>query len=123
MKIWRKCFLFCLGGGVYGALELLWRGRTHLSMFLLGGGCFLLLGKIRKLRLPWPVLPLVGTLAITAGELLTGLVFNRHYTVWDYRALPANFQGQICLRFSLLWMPLSLLGMGLYDFLDRKLPA
>lgn len=123
MKIWRKCFLFCLGGGLYGALELLWRGRTHVSMFFLGGVCFLLLGKLRKLQLPLPVLPLLGTLVITAGELVTGLAVNRDYAVWDYRALPMNFMGHICLRFSLLWMPLSLIAMGLYGFLDRKLPA
>ena len=122
MKIWRKCFLFSLGGGVYGALELLWRGRTHVSMFLLGGFCFLLLGKIRRLRLPLPALPLLGALAITAGELATGLAVNRNYGVWDYRAMPMNFLGQICLPFSLLWMPLSLAAMGLYGILDRKLP-
>ena len=123
MRIWRKCFLFCLGGSLYGALELLWRGRTHVSMFLLGGTCFLLLGKIRRLRLPIPALPLLGALIITAGELATGLAVNRDYAVWDYRGLPMNFMGQICLQFSLLWMPLSLLGMLVYGFLDRKLPA
>ena len=123
MRIWRKCFLFCLGGSLYGALELLWRGRTHVSMFLLGGTCFLLLGKIRRLRLPIPALPLLGALTITAGELATGLAVNRDYAVWDYRGLPMNFMGQICLQFSLLWMPLSLLGMLIYGFLDRKLPA
>lgn len=123
MKIWRKAFLFCLGGGVYGALELIWRGRTHISMFLLGGACFLLLGRLGRLRLPVAVLPLLGALVVTAGELATGLAVNRDYAVWDYRALPWNFRGQICLQFSLLWMPLSLLAIGLYGFLDRKLPA
>ena len=123
MRIWRKCFLFCLGGSLYGALELLWRGRTHVSMFLLGGTCFLLLGKIRRLRLPIPALPLLGALTITAGELATGLAVNRDYAVWDYRGLPMNFMGQICLQFSLLWMPLSLLGMLIYGIQDRKLPA
>lgn len=122
MKIWRKCFLFCLGGGLYAALELAYRGRTHGSMFLLGGACFLVLGKLRRLRLSWPVLTLLGAAAITAGELLTGLLVNRDYSVWDYRALPMNYLGQICLQFSLLWMPLSLLGMGMYGKLEEKLP-
>ena len=122
MKIWKKCYLFCLGGGAYAALELLYRGRTHGSMFLLGGSCFLLLGKLRRLPLSWPALTVLGASVITAGELATGLVANRTYTVWDYRALPANFMGQICLQFSLLWMPLSLLAMGIYGFLEEKLP-
>lgn len=122
MKMWRNGFLFCLGGGLYAVLELLYRGRTHGSMFLLGGACFLVLGRLRRLRLSWPVLTLLGAAAITVGELVTGLVVNRDYTVWDYRALPANFLGQICLQFSLLWLPISLLGMGMYGVLEEKLP-
>lgn len=122
MKIWKKCFLFCLGGGLYAIVELLYRGRTHGSMFLLGGGCFLLLGWLRRLPLPWPVLTVLGAAAITVGELVTGLAVNRDYAVWDYRGLPANFMGQICLQFSLLWMPLALLAMGIYGGLEEKLP-
>lgn len=122
MKIWRRCFLFCLGGGLYASLELLYRGRTHGSMFLLGGACFLALGRLRRVRLSWPVLTLLGAAVVTAGELATGLVVNRDYSVWDYRGLPANFLGQICLQFSLLWMPLSLLAMGIYGALEEKLP-
>lgn len=122
MKMWRNGFLFCLGGGLYAVLELLYRGRTHGSMFLLGGVCFLVLGRLRRLRLSWPVLTLLGAAAITAGELVTGLMVNRDYSVWDYRALPANFLGQICLQFSLLWLPISLLGMGMYGVLEEKLP-
>ena len=122
MKIWRNGFLFCLGGGVYAALELLYRGRTHGSMFLLGGGCFLLLGRMRRLPLSWPTLTILGALTVTAGELATGLAINRDFSIWDYRALPMNFMGQICLQFSLLWMPLSLLGMLLYGAVAEKLP-
>ena len=121
MKIWRRFFLFCLGGGAYAAIELLYRGRTHGSMFLLGGGCFLLLGKLRRAPLGWPVLTVLGALAITVGELAMGLVVNRDYSVWDYRGLPANFMGQICLQFSLLWMPLALFGMRIYGIIEEKL--
>ena len=122
MKIWRKLFLFCLGGGLYAAIELAYRGRTHGSMFLLGGICFWILGKLRRLRLSWPVLTLLGAAAITAGELATGLLVNRDYSVWDYRGLPVNYQGQICLQFSLLWLPLALLGMGIYGAVEERLP-
>ncbi len=122
MKIWKYSFLFCVGGGAYAIVELLWRGRTHGSMFLLGGACFLLLGRIRRLPLSWPTLTLLGAAAVTAGELATGLLVNRNYTVWDYRGLPVNYLGQICLQFSLLWMPLSLLAMGLYSAVEKRLP-
>ena len=122
MKIWRYLFLFCAGGGIYSAIELLYRGRTHGSMFLLGGGLFLALGAMRRLPLSWPALTILGALVVTAGELVTGLLVNRNYTVWDYRGLPLNFMGQICLQFSLLWLPLSFLAMQVYSGLRRKLP-
>ncbi len=78
----------------------------------------MLLGKIRKTGLPRTVKPLAGSAAITGVELGTGLLVNRDWQVWDYRALPGNFKGQICLPFSLLWIPLSAVGMWLYGILD-----
>ena len=118
MKNKRKMGIFLVGGGAYVGLELLWRRRSHSSMFLSGGVCLLLLGKIRESLLPKPVKPLAGAGMITLVELAVGLLVNRDYRVWDYRALPGNFRGQICLPFSLLWIPLSGLGMWLYGILD-----
>ena len=87
-------------------------------MFAAGGICFLLLGKIRQLKVPEAVKPLAGAAAITGVELGTGLLVNRDHHVWDYRQLPANFRGQICLPFSLLWIPVSVLGMNLYGLAE-----
>lgn len=122
MRYWKQLLLFYLGGMGYAALELLWRGRTHGSMFVLGGACFLALGKLGRLRLPRPLLAVLGSGLITAGELLTGLLINSSYLVWDYRRMPMNFRGQICLRFSLLWIPVSALAMGAYGLISRKIP-
>lgn len=120
MKNGKDLLLFCLGGVGYVGLELLWRGRSHGSMFLAGGSCFVLLGRLRgKLRrLAVPVRGMACSGIITAVELATGLLFNRDYRVWDYRELPLNFRGQVCLPFSLLWMPLGLGGMELYRVAD-----
>ena len=87
MKIWKNAVLFYLGGCIYMALELLFRGRTHGSMFLAGGACFLLLGLLGRARprLPGPLLPIAGALIVTAVELAVGLAVNRDWTVWDYR--------------------------------------
>ena len=100
-------------------LELLWRGRSHVSMFAAGGLSFLLLGKLRETRLPDPVKPVAGAGLITAVELLTGLLVNRDYHVWDYRTLPGNFKGQVCLPFSLLWIPVASVGMELYGLTEK----
>lgn len=102
-------------------LELLWRGRSHGSMFLAGGSCFLLLGALTKSRLPLLLRPVAGAGIITAVELLVGLLFNRDHKVWDYRKMPANYRGQICLPFCLLWVPISLGAMALYPLLDKHL--
>jgi uncharacterized membrane protein len=120
MAIIRKAGLFLLGGGGYVGLELLWRGRSHVSMFAAGGICFLLLGRLQRTRLTPPLLCILGAVIITAVELLTGLLVNRTYRVWDYRQMPFNFLGQICLPFSLLWLPVSLGAMVLYRQLDKR---
>ena len=57
MKIWRKSILFYLGGSAYMGLELLWRGRSHGSMFLAGGLCFLLIGHLGEVRPRLPLTP------------------------------------------------------------------
>ena len=115
--------LFCTGGCAYMTLELLWRGWSHSSMFFAGGSCFLLLGKLGRTRpvLPLPVRAVAGAGIITSVELLAGLLANRDYSVWDYRNVPLNFHGQICLPFSLLWLPVGLGAMVLYDVLDKKI--
>ena len=119
MGLWKKTMLFALGGCSYMGLELLWRGWSHGIMFLAGGSCFLLLGRLRKRSLPLPFLAIAGSGVITGVELLSGLLFNRDYRVWDYRNLPLQFKGQICLPYSLLWLPLSLGAMELYRHLDK----
>ena len=123
MAILRKLALFCLGGGSYCALELLCRGRTHGSMFLAGGTSFLLVGQLNHTepKLPRPLRVAAGAGIITAVELAAGLIFNRDYSVWDYRDQPGNFMGQICPLFSALWLGASALILLIYDPLDRAI--
>lgn len=115
--------LFLVGGSAYVVIELLFRGYSHYTMFLLAGACFLTIGHLGK-RFPGlnPALhALLGAAVCTAGELAVGLVFNRSYAIWDYRGQPGNFAGQICPLFSLLWMPLSLAAGQVFRRCDRLL--
>ena len=123
MKIWKNCLLFYTGGAVYLTLELLYRGRSHGSMFLAGGTCFLLIGHLNRVepKLPLPLRALVGAGIVTMVELGMGLLVNRGYAVWDYRAQPGNLWGQICPQFTLLWIPVALAAGVLYSFLSRLL--
>ena len=119
---WKKTLLFTAGGAGYVGLELIWRGRSHSSMFLAGGCCFLLLGLLDRVRkLPLPAKGAAGAGIITAVELVAGLIANRDFTVWDYRNMPLNFLGQICLGYSLLWIPVGMGGIVLHRLLERAL--
>lgn len=118
MKYLKQGVLWCIGGTLYTCLEFLWRGYSHSSMFAAGGLCFLLVGRLdeNRPRLPRLVRTVLGAGIITAVELVFGLLVNRDYRVWDYRELPANFLGQICLPYSLLWIPVSSAAARSYRF-------
>jgi hypothetical protein len=118
----KQILLFGIGGTGYVGLELLWRGRSHGSMFLLGGLCFLLLGTLRRLvKISLIFRLMIGAACVTVLELLTGLAVNRNYQVWDYRGLPLHYRGQICLIYSLLWIPVCFLGMMLHGLAEKCL--
>ena len=115
--------LFYLGGCGYVALELLFRGRSHGSMFLAGGASLVLIGHLNRVepKLPLPLRCLAGAGIITAVELAAGLVFNRDYAVWDYREQWGNWLGQICPLFSVLWIGAAALVLLIHDPMERLL--
>lgn len=121
MKIARKLALFAIGGGTYVGLELLWRRRSHVSMFAAGGLCFLLIGKLRQISMPWPLRAAAGAGIITAVELGTGLLVNRDHRVWDYREQWGNVGGQICPLFIAIWFPMGMLAGVMYTLTERGL--
>lgn len=123
MGMWKRCVIFLTGGIAYVGIELLWRGRSHISMFAAGGLCLLLIGHLGEIQPKLPLLPRIvaGTLIITIVELGMGLLVNRDYAVWDYRGMSGNFLGQICPQFVLLWLPLSWLAIGVYEKLKKIL--
>ena len=123
MKFWKQSVLFYLGGCAYMGLELLWRGRSHGSMFIAGGACFLLIGHLNHVhpRLPLPLRSVVGAGIVTMVELGIGLLVNRNFEVWDYRDQAGNFLGQICPLFTMLWIPVSLMPLFLHELLSRRM--
>ena len=121
MVFWRKAVLFYIGGCAYVALELIWRGRSHGSMFLAGGLCLVLIGQLKRLPLPFLLKAVLGAAVITAVELIVGLIVNRDYAVWDYRSQPGNILGQICPLFSLLWIAAAALVLLIHDPLERRI--
>lgn len=118
----KEVILAIIGGLIYILIELIWRGHTHISMFVLGGVCFVSIGLINELfswelGLVWQ--SVIGAVIVTALEFITGLIVNiwLGLGVWNYSNMPFNLLGQICLPFALAWGALSTLAIVLDDYL------
>lgn len=122
MKVLKQIILFGVGGLLYVLCELMWRGYSHWTMFLVGGICFIMIGLINE------VLPLdmtlvrqmaIGAVIITTVEFVSGCIINLWigWNVWDYSGLPFNILGQVCLPFSFLWFLISAIGIVIDDYL------
>lgn len=120
MRVIKPLILFLIGGALYIMIELLWRGRTHWTMFIVGGICFLLIGLINEaftFDMPLIQQQAVSAVLVTIVELLAGLILNPAYLIWDYRDMPLNIMGQICLPYTFLWFFLSLAAIIADDYL------
>ena len=122
----KEIILWLIGGLLYMGIELMWRGYSHWTMFVLGGICFVCLGRINEV-IPWNMplwmQVLIGTAIITGLEFITGCIVNLWlgWNVWDYSNVPFNVLGQICLQYILLWIPISLAGIVSDDYLRHWL--
>ena len=118
----KEIILWLIGGLLYIGIELTWRGYSHWTMFILGGLCFILLGRINEV-IPWDMplwlQVLIGMAIITGLEFFTGCIVNLWlgWNVWDYSNVPLNVFGQICPLYMLFWIPISLMGIILDDYL------
>ncbi|MCD8117235.1 MAG: putative ABC transporter permease [Oscillospiraceae bacterium] len=113
-----------VGGAVYGVIEILWRGHTHWSMVLTGGVCFAFIYLVAaQPGLPRPLQYALCALLVTAVEFVSGGLFNRllGWNVWDYSHMRLNLYSQICLRYSLYWLILSVPGCALARLIRIRL--
>lgn len=125
MKQLRPLILFWIGGLLYVLIELIVRGRTHWSMFIVGGLAFFLIGFINEKykKMPLAKQMLIGALVITALEFVCGCIVNLclGWGVWDYSNMPFNLFGQICLPFTVIWFFLSAVAVVLDDWIRHIL--
>ena len=118
----KHLFLWITGGIIYIGLELLYRGYTHWTMFVLGGLCFVILGLINEI-ISWDIpiwrQTIIGACIVTVLEFVTGCIVNiwLMWGIWDYSNMLGNIMGQICPAFFIIWLPVSLAGIVLDDWL------
>lgn len=123
LKICLKLLVLAvIGGAIYVGIEMLWRGHSHPSMFILGGLCFVSIGLINEL-FPWELgivwQALIGGTLVTCLEFITGVIVNiwLKLGVWDYSGLPLNILGHVCLPFYFAWVGLSVVAIVFDDYL------
>ena len=122
MIIFKYLVLFVVDGSVYVFIEMLFRGYSHISMFILGGICGIIIGGLNNWY-SWDMSIIkqmfISGIIITILEYITGYIVNikLKLNVWDYSNMPFNIDGQICLPFSIGWVCISLIGIVLDDWL------
>lgn len=125
INILKSLILFIIFGFMYCGIEILWRGYTHPSMFVVGGLCCLLVGLINEITPKMPMIwqCLLSSLIIITIEFISGCFLNLYLGlgVWDYSNQPFNLWGQICLSFTFIWFFLSYITIKLDDWLRKKL--
>ena len=114
--------LFLIYGSIYYGLEVLYRGYSHVSMFILSGVLGVAIGLINEItpKINIWLESLIGTIIATIGEGVTGIIVNNilHLNVWDYSDLPFTFfYGQCNLIFCLIWFILTYIVIKLDDYL------
>ncbi|MGB4440459.1 MAG: hypothetical protein WBJ13_14835 [Sedimentibacter sp.] len=114
--------LLAIGGLLYYLVEMLWRGYSHISMFVVGGICFILIGLINEhlsFQTPLWKQQLIAAVFVAGIEFIAGVILNvwLHLNIWDYSILPFDLLGQISLQYSILWFLLSLPAIVLDDWL------
>ena len=81
-------------------------------------------GRYRVKRLVPAVLVSIAVTAVvcTTIDFTCGMICNQNYEVWDYRAIPFNFMGQVCLQNSTVYtVAASLILWVFYPLMDRGL--
>lgn len=125
--------LFLLGGCIYYSFEIIFRGFSHWSMFILGGLALWFCtwqGMILEWMEPLWKQVLYCIIFVTSLEFVTGLIVNKafHWNVWDYSDQPLQLFGQICVPFMIIFSGLCLIGIFLgayvvHVFFHEKKPV
>ena len=97
LRYYKNIVLFLVGYCVYIAIEVTYRGYSHIGMGICGGLAIILIDKIND-YISWDTDILIqgsiGSLIITSFELVIGeiaLHTDIFPVMWDYSNLPFNF--------------------------------
>lgn len=96
---------FLIGGLLYMGIEVLYDNTSDRSMGLVGGLAFIICTSvINVFDLHYLINGFIIANIVTILEYIGGRLFNKDFHIWDYRNMPFNFKGQVCLPFYLIWL-------------------
>ena len=113
-----------VSGFIYCSLEILWRGWTHWTMFVLAFIVGIIISQYNNIftydmDLAWQVL--FGGLTSIMLEYLFGITFNQDFTIWDYRGLWGTFaQNQLNILFCCTWFVIVCISIFILDWFEYK---
>ena len=117
----KELILLIIFGITYCGIEILYRGRTHISMLFVG----VLIGMINEITPKMNIIlqMFIGAVIVTIIEFFSGYIINiiLGLNVWDYSNLMFNYKGQISLIFTVIWFFLSVPVIYLDDKLRKIL--
>lgn len=124
-NIAKLLLLLEIGGSTYYTIEILYRGYSHESMFILGGLCLVLIGLLNEdfsYKMYFELQVLIGDIMVLLLEFFTGCIVNLWLglNVWDYSDLPGNLLGQVCPQFAIMWIPIVAIAIILDDWTRWK---
>lgn len=127
IRLFQILCIFLISGITYSVMEILFKGvdkGTHWSMFVLSGVAGVVfidgLNNVFSYEMDLLLQSATCSIMITIWEYFTGNIFNLDYSIWDYRNIPFNFDGQICLPFTILWFILSIIFIPVLDYIEWK---
>ena len=121
-NIIKYLILGIIGGFTYVIIEMLYRGHSHWSMFIVSAVALISIGLINEF-ISWDIKlwnqMLIGSGIVTVLEFISGYILNIKlgWLIWDYSNVPFNIMGQICLPFSIAWFFISFIAIVADDYL------
>ncbi|MEY8338470.1 hypothetical protein AALB16_10685 [Lachnospiraceae bacterium 62-35] len=108
----KNFILFIIGFFSYLAIEISYRGYTFFWSGVMGGIAIVIIDKFND-SISWDMdfalQCILGSMVITSLEFIFGTLDHSifHLNMWDYSMLPFNYNGIICLPFSIIWIFIS----------------
>lgn len=121
-EVFKYLILGIIYGFIYNFIEVIYRGYTHWTMWVLAFIVGILIGAINNV-ISWNISLfkqlILGVIIATSLEFLFGCIINIElgWNVWDYSNVPFNIMGQVCLPFSVIWGILCLILIIVDDYI------